>query len=315
MLAGYDIHPEFVRATKLRLCLLAIERGTSAPRRLDIDNLFPNITVGNGMRCSPTYAPTIGVMNPPYVRVAAFAKCKWAEGSVCAAAIFIDRWLELLPKGGRLLAILPDVLRTGSNYRAWRESVLLRARPENIGVLGKFGPSADVDVFSGLYTIGSPNVASMRRTWKWPVASSGTVGDRFTVRVGSVVPHRDTKFGKKYAYLHAKNTPIWSTVERIKEKIRTRRTVFRPPFVVIRRTSSPSDAARAVGALVLGRRHVALENHLIVLRPKRGGAELCRKLLAVLNADKTTRWLNRRIRCRHLTVGAVREIPWALLPR
>jgi hypothetical protein len=36
----------------------------------------------------------------------------------------------------------------------------------------------------------------------------------------------------------------------------------------------------------------------------------CEKLVQVLRRESTTEWLNERIRCRHLTVSAVADIPW-----
>jgi hypothetical protein len=53
---------------------------------------------------------------------------------------------------------------------------------------------------------------------------------------------------------------------------------------------------------------VAVDNHLLVLEPKaeRGIEEL----VQVLRRPETTEWLNQRIRCRHLTVDAVNQIPW-----
>jgi hypothetical protein len=83
-----------------------------------------------------------------------------------------------------------------------------------------------------------------------------------------------------------------------------------PPFVAIRRTSSPSDTFRAAGTLVIGKQMIAAENHLIIARPKSGSIDDCRKLLRMLRNPDTNNFLNQRIRCRHLTVSAVREIPW-----
>jgi hypothetical protein len=53
-----------------------------------------------------------------------------------------------------------------------------------------------------------------------------------------------------------------------------------------------------------------VENHLIVLRPKDGTIGACREVLGILKDERTTRWLNERIRCRHLTVAALDELPW-----
>jgi hypothetical protein len=36
----------------------------------------------------------------------------------------------------------------------------------------------------------------------------------------------------------------------------------------------------------------------------------CRELLDILKDDQTTHWLDQRIRCRHLTVAALDELPW-----
>lgn len=72
----------------------------------------------------------------------------------------------------------------------------------------------------------------------------------------------------------------------------------------------PRDRHRAVATIVLGRRAVAVENHVIVCLPGDGTIERCRALLARLHSGNTDGWLNRRIRCRHLTTSAVAGIPW-----
>jgi len=36
----------------------------------------------------------------------------------------------------------------------------------------------------------------------------------------------------------------------------------------------------------------------------------CRELLRSLKDERTTHWLDERIRCRHLTVAALDELPW-----
>jgi hypothetical protein len=55
---------------------------------------------------------------------------------------------------------------------------------------------------------------------------------------------------------------------------------------------------------------VAIENHLLVLRPKDDSPKTCEELLGLLSLQRTNEWLNRRIRCRHLTVGALADLPW-----
>lgn len=311
-LAGCDIHGEFVTATKLRLCLLALQRGVALPSsQMNMSDILVKITSADGMTHSPLDEPKLVVMNPPYTRVTAPDDCEWAEGLVSSAALFVDRWLELIPRAGRLIALLPDVLRTGSNYRAWRESVLRRSSLEHLEILGRFDQSADVDVFAATFLVGSGRVVGGPGAWKWTNGSRiSTVGDRFSVHVGSIVPHRDRKAGRQHAYLNAKAAPPWGTCKRLSGRIRTERTVFQPPCVVVRRTSSPSDAMRAIGTVILGSRSVAVENHLLVLTPYNDSVEECYELIKILKSAKTTKWLNQRIRCRHLTVDAVAAIPW-----
>jgi len=312
-LAGCDLHKEFVAATKIRICLLGIRRGLALPQKpVDLRLIFPNIVQADGMKHELEPRPRNVVMNPPYSRVIASPECDWSEGSISAAALFVDRWLDLIASGGRLIAILPDVLRTGSNYRAWRESILKRATIENLSIVGRFDPRVDVDVFTATFRRQNPPTTSPN-PWKWYKSKvHSTVGDHFDVHVGNVVPHRDPKHGSVRAFLHAKGAPRWGEISRISDRILTSRTVFKPPFVAVRRTSSPSDKMRALGTIVLGARGVAVENHLIVLTPKEGAKKECRALLQVLKSPVVSAWLNQRIRCRHLTVDAVRCIPWHL---
>ena len=86
--------------------------------------------------------------------------------------------------------------------------------------------------------------------------------------------------------------------------------MFEPPFVVVRRTSSPSDRNRAVATVIVGEKSVAVENHLLVLLPKDGEVKNCHKLVQVLALAGTNDFLNAGIRCRHLTTGVVAQIPW-----
>jgi hypothetical protein len=38
--------------------------------------------------------------------------------------------------------------------------------------------------------------------------------------------------------------------------------------------------------------------------------ESCKELILRLRSMETDEWLNERIRCRHLTVSALNELPW-----
>jgi hypothetical protein len=178
--------------------------------------------------------------------------------------------------------------------------------------MGNF-ETADVDVFLlTLKTHGGESMRSRKGRW-WPAKKvKDTIGEHFNVQVGAVVPHRlRKKEGPVYPYLHAKELPFWGDFKPRSEYVAFAGKAIRPPFVAVRRTSSPSDRHRALGTIIRGLEPVAVENHLLVCTPKSGGLSACEHLLKVLQRVETNEFLNARIRCRHLTVGVVREIPWA----
>jgi hypothetical protein len=65
--------------------------------------------------------------------------------------------------------------------------------------------------------------------------------------------------------------------------------------------------------MIFGSEGVLIENHLLVLLPADKSEETCRKIMRILAAPSTTNWLNSHIRCRHLTVAAVAQIPIGVL--
>ena len=135
-----------------------------------------------------------------------------------------------------------------------------------------------------------------------------TLGDRFEVRVGTVVPHRD-EIGDSYPYIHARSVPAWATVREFDESRLHSGRLFKPPFVVIRRTSRPEHRYRAAATIIAGEVPVAVENHLIVCIPLDQRVGSCRQLIKQLKLPNTNEYLNERIRCRHLTVRAIKQIP------
>ena len=173
---------------------------------------------------------------------------------------------------------------------------------------GQFDRWTDIDVF---LLAGEKGVDSAEIEW-WPseVAES-TVADNFSVRVGVVVPHRDPKEGSVSPYICARDLP--SKGEHRAEE-RTRRhtgTRFDPPFVAIRRTSRPTvDGQRLIPTLVRGTEPILVENHLIVCVPHDGTVARCKELIGTMTSAATTDIINQRIRCRHLTVSSIREIPF-----
>ena len=312
-LAGWDIRPEFVRAAKARLALMALHRGAHLSRneRLDLHSVFPLIAVGNGLRAHAGYPEADWVvMNPPFGYMDAPEGCGWTSGKTTAAAIFFEACLEHSANGTRITAILPEVLRSGTRYRGWRQMVAKQALINRIKPYGLFDQSTDIDVFI-LDVIRRPNgTVSRQKRWTGSdVLGLTKVKGLFAVHVGPVVPHRHRPAGPAVPYIHARAIPPWKRVEVIMEQRRFNGSLFIPPFVAIRRTSRPEDAYRATATLITGHRPVAVENHLIVCCPRDGTITTCQQLLRQLRKDETNNWLNARIRCRHLTVAAIEELP------
>lgn len=311
-LLGLDLSPEFVKAARLRLLLLALTRGaTRDDTPASLANLLSNIAVGDGLSDTTRYeSATHLVMNPPFGVVETPTGTGWRQGRVTAAALFVDRALQLCKPHTQIAAILPEVLRTGTSYRQWRECVASRSTAHRTVSLGVFSSDADVDVFLTHMIVrkGPPKRFVNKQNYRSSVVR---VSDKFIVTVGPVVPHRHKKSGQMRAFLHARNATAWKTIKRINESRRFAGKLLIPPFVVIRRTSRPGDHYRAIASLVLGSRPVAVENHLLVARPIRGGIPLCLELVRLLRSRAVNRALNRTMRCRHLTTISVSRLPWA----
>ncbi len=176
-----------------------------------------------------------------------------------------------------------------------------------------FDESADVDVFL-LRVVRRKEGKSAGKRFRWAKTVDQkvtTVGDFFDVHVGRVVPHRDPKTGKEHPYIHPRCIPTWKIVRTFSEKRRHEGMVYRTPFVAIRRTSRPGHPYRATATVIAGKKSVAVENHLIVCEPKDKTLKSCRILMRKLKKKAVNKFLDNRIRCRHLTVGAVAAIPFA----
>lgn len=315
-LKGTDLHPQLVRATKARLLLLALARGAQALSYLpNLNEVFPEIVVADSLDPHSKLAEADCIaLNPPYALMSAPNDCTWATGTVSQAAVFLEKCAAESRPGTKMIAILPDVLRAGSRYERWRCRVEKLAFPRSVALGECFDALTDVHVFVTEMIVGQSGATTGQRWWKaaesWDAPVATSVGDRFDVRVGPVVPHRDPVDGPQRPYLHARGLPAWRSVSAGSEHRRYSGTTFVPPFVVVRRTSRPEDRHRAVGTIITGQDPVAVENHLLVLKPKTGLIADCRVLLENLRAPETNKWLNERIRCRHLTVSAIRMLPW-----
>lgn len=308
VLHGVDCVPEFVEVARQRLMLLALLRG-ARPTRPDLprlEALLPKIVSGDGRRHKYLAQADLVLLNPPYGRIIAPPHVPWASGLVTDAALWVASVIEQVPHSGRLVAVLPDVLRSGTRYARWRAEVGTAARIAELRSIGQFDALTDVDVFVLVAT------RSMRKPGTgWPMLATApvTVADVCTVMVGPVVDRRDAHQGPLVPYIATQDLPQSGDFVPVRRR-RFSKRLFKPPFVVLRRTSRPtSEQARLRPVIIRGTESVAVENHLLVLQPARATLHACRELAGALVEQPTTDWLNRRIRTRHLTVSAVREAP------
>lgn len=308
-LAGFDVRKDLVDLCKARLCMLARARGGFTDQTDPLD-AFPHI-VAQDMTAPESRdllrrADAI-LFNPPFGKTTWPEKLDWASGEINAAAIFLNHLVAAIRPDVPIAAVLPEVLRCGSRYSRFRARLLKLGYSGSFQTHGRFDSWTDVDVFSTLLT----RLESAGSLWTAASRDSrSTVDDFYEVRVGSVVPHRDSVSGPSRAYICAKTTPAWQTAFSPSNHLAYSGKVFIPPFVAIRRTSSPSDKFRAVATVVVGEEAVAVENHLLVATPRDNSVAACEALVAVLRTSETNDQLNELMRCRHLTTGAIKNLRW-----
>jgi hypothetical protein len=307
-LLGYDLVPAFVRATRARLVLAALRRGARPVADLARPgDLLTNIEVADGLTMLPASGDAV-LINPPYGRVPAPSDCEWTSGMTTEAALFLDHILDACSPGAFLAAILPEVLRAGSRYQRLRSLVERRLAMGTIQPAGVFDALTDVDVFLLTGDVRRRETAACAQ-WT-PRIHGPRLGDLCKVSVGALVDYRDPGLGQWHAYLDARGRGG------MREAVPQRRrrfagTVVEPPFVVIARTNRPNQGTgpRIQATVVRGRQPVAVENHLLVLRPYDHTVRGCRALVRIVESPRASEFLDERLRCRHLTVGAVQEIP------
>ena len=309
LISGRDLHQELVDVSKARLALLAWQRSNRSDRsKRGFNSFFPNIRVGNGLKSTAGWsAARIAVMNPPFRLVRLPEGTEWGTGRATEASEFVEAFLQNAAEGAHLAAVLPDSLRSGSRYERLRETVEGAAKIVSIDLHGRL-PGADIDVFI-LHGTKSKK-GGPAPNWSVAPTSARTVGTYFDVSVGSVVPHRDAKRGPVVQYLHARCLPLSGELNGSPENRRFAGRTVLPPFVLVRRTSKPRQRRRITATLVLGDSPIAVENHLLILKPRDGKVDTCRVLLRRLTDSSAAIWMNQRIRCRHLTVQSIKELPW-----
>jgi hypothetical protein len=314
-LFGYDIYNEFIEAARFRLILLAssIHKKKNTPLTLpDFSKTLSGIQYGDTfINAPPKVKSNCVVVNPPFGHTIAPTDCTWASGKVQFAALFLERLINMSPIGQNIVAILPDVLRSGSRYIKWRKMVANCCSFLEIEIAGRFDKQTDVDVFILHLVTRRPD----KYVSEWPKSGNdgtnrrNTLSDLFDIHIGPVVPYRDPRKGAWNSYVDCSSAPPWETVSKLPKR-RFKGSSFTPPLVVIRRTSNPADKSRAIATIVNAPAPIAIENHLIVLKPKDNNLKTCRDLVERLKDHRTNTWLNNRIRCRHLTVSAIKELPW-----
>ncbi|MBZ6171308.1 N-6 DNA methylase [Streptomyces olivaceus] len=315
-LNGWDLHQEFTEAARRRIVLSALKRHHAVDGRVErlIDPLrhLSRIERGDAQAQIQTEVDAV-VLNPPFTRVHAAKDCTWAQGKTSNAAIFFLDSLRHIKPSGHIVAILPDSLRSGTNFTKWRAVVESRTVVTQVERLGVFDDYTDIDVFLLVAQLrgGTTTVESGAAWWSRSSASE-TVGSLFEVRVGTVVDNRDPHDGESRPFLVARDLAGNGRMGVPERRRRFAGRLFKPPFVAIRRTSRPSEGSvnRASGVLITGNEEVAVDNHLLVAKPFKGGMKACNALIKMLDMPLTNEILDDRISCRHLTVSAIKELPW-----
>lgn len=302
---GNDINKDFVDVAKLRLVMSAFylcDKRYTIGNCLDVwkDSCFHNLTSLNALDMDINMFKTI-LLNPPFQQEVVKKEYTWSSGRVSMAAVFL---YELFHKNklARFAAILPDVIRSGTRYQKFRTS-LPAFDWKSAEIYGRFDKQTDVDVFL-ITNLQENNVILKRKK------SHNTISKYFEVHVGSIVPHRDPVAGEEHYYLTAKNTPRGAELRKFDKKIKSLKQTFKGPFLVIKRTSSPCDAIRCATTLINSKSVFFVENHLIILLPRDKSLETCRKALDYLSSNVCNKFINKTIRCRHLTVSSINNIPY-----
>jgi hypothetical protein len=309
VLWGFDIYAHFIEASKLRLVVEALNRGVKQDCDLeDAIELLPQIRVQDAQKVDSKALQRVthAIMNPPFTIGPSPKENYWKDGKVNSAGVMFDKYLRLLPRSCNISAILPEVLRSGSRYQPFREFVSSQMSAV-CSVWGRFNSKTDVDVF---ILSGSSIETSKLICWYKHQEESSRILDYFDVRTGPLVAYRDPEKGTEYPYFYPKNCPNWESLTKATEFRCYSGKAIMPPFIVVKRTSSPSDRFRASATLINLKEPVAIENHMIVIKPKNGKVSICKKLLLTLKSNETNEFLNERIRLRHLTVGVIKDIPF-----
>jgi hypothetical protein len=326
---GRDLVDEFAEAARARLALTVATSQAHLSRKSPRTTFYPDaflfsaVHQGDALKEMESLldGATHVVLNPPYNSITAPENCSWGAGKINNAALFTEITVNHMPHKSRMVAILPEVLRSGPRYAKWRELIRQAVYIDQVTASGAFDAQTDIDVFC-LYVSKRkirgttvPRKADTRNHLsgqrEFSMTTDQCVGYKFEISVGSVVPHRHPEVGPVSPFATARELPAWETVSTLTRERNFTGRRETPPFVAIRRTSRPGQAPRAIATVVAGRECVVVDNHIIVARPIDGSLAQCEKLLELLKRSSTTQWLDERYRCHHLPVEAIKHMPWA----
>ena len=166
--------------------------------------------------------------------------CAWASGKVSSAALFVEKGLSLATPGTVMVAILPEVLRSGSRYDRWRNSVEEQAQIKGILPWGRFDPQTDVDVFILRLVVG---VSGENAEWI-PSSSPARLSRIAEVSVGPVVEYRHKECGPARLYASPRTIPAWSEIRDLHKRRRFDGKVYDSPFVLVENVSAGYGESR-----------------------------------------------------------------------
>jgi hypothetical protein len=310
-IAGADINESFAKATRTRLELLAMQRHLA--RGDDVQTrhtpAFENVAARDFLKTPNAFGGAgVIVSNPPFGAMSVDGSLGWGAGQVQKAAVFLSHLVANAQAEQEIIAVLPEVLRSGSRYERWRRSISESCQLVDLLVYGRFSQEADVDVFVIHLRRDASRTREISADWVGAIPANRPLSEHFNVSIGAVVPHRHEKKGPWAPYLDVKSAPAFGQSTLLKKR-RFKGRLVDPPFIVVRRTSSPKDRRRLIPTLVNGCNPVAVENHLIVISPVSGLVSDCEKLIEVLGSDESNSWVNRLSRCRHLSKSLLEQLP------
>jgi len=309
--SGSEIIPTLAEVAQERLSLAVQSHSRHRQSQL-LPPAQGHVKVANSSGLEPNvlaYADIV-LLNPPFGRVR-LPKQSWGQGLATEAAPFTLSVVKNCKPGARIAAILPDALRSGPRYARWREEVRRFVKIEDIEIVGEFDRWTSIDVFIARLKVESGSDSDLEQSQKHRPA----LGTLASVHVGDVVPHRHLAIGPEVPYLTVATVPVGGTINRAPTRRFPGRT-HSGPLVVARRTSAAGNGGRPrlqtsvvpewIGA-------AAVENHLLVIKPKNNSMAACEMLANSLRDISVTEWLNTASRTRHLTCQVVRDIPLDLL--